>query len=157
MSINLNYLISILVIIILYRLIKLSFSIYYSKKLKKIFKYEFNNIRCNVYSETKGFSFRQIKKSYNIYIIENHIYLVPSFSMSIFGDDIISTNLYFKSKETQIIDKIFLNENNKIKIEYYPLDNMSILDRVKFSIITINGLDNDQKIILKEIINKYCS
>ena len=77
--------------------------------------------------------------------------------MSIFGDDIISTNLYFKSKETQIIDKIFLNENNKIKIEYYPLDNMSILDRVKFSIITINGLDNDQKIILKEIINKYCS
>ena len=31
---------------------------------------------------------------------------------------------------------------------------MSILDRVKFSIITINGLDNDQKIILKEIIIK---
>lgn len=152
-----NYIILIISIIILYKLLRLSFSIYYSKRLRKVCDYEFKNIRCNVYSETKGFSFGQIKKLYNIYIIEDSIFLVPSFSMSIFRDDIISTKLYFEDKETQIIDKIFVNVNNRIKIKYFPLDNMSILNRIKFSIITISELKKEQKIIITEFINKYCS
>ncbi|MGV0757202.1 hypothetical protein ACTS95_12710 [Empedobacter brevis] len=77
--------------------------------------------------------------------------------MSIFGDDILSTALYFEEKETQIIDKIYTTEFNRIKIEYYPLDILSILNNCKYSSITLIGLNDNQKTILKNIIDKYCS
>lgn len=160
MQINLNYIFIILTLILFLKLWKLFLSKHYSRKFRKICDYEFKNIRCNVYREDRSqlsLPFNTIKKKFNIYIYESVIYLLPTYSMSIFGDDILSTALYFEEKETQIIDKIYTTESNRIKIEYYPLDILSILNNCKYSSITLIGLNDNQKTILKYIIDKYCS
>ena len=121
-----------------------------SKKLRNFSTIEFKYIWGSISKINGRYSFN----FFNIYIKDEHIYLVPFFTTNPFASKILSNAIYFNGKETQIINDIYFDSSNHLNIEYVPFDTLSLLSRSDLT-IKIKNLNSQQKNILAEYIEKH--
>jgi len=121
-----------------------------SKKLKNFATTEFKYIKASISKINSRSSFN----FFNIYIKDEHIYLVPLLTTNPLASKVFSNAIYFNGKETQIINDIYFDSSNHLNVEYVPFDTLSLLSRSDLT-IKIKNLNSQQKNILAEYIEKH--